>query len=161
MSDDMNAAGVTGGDDADDALLLELRTLAALHDPVPLDAVAAARSAIAYRTMDAELAELTADTSVEPRVAGVRGAAAPALLSFDAIDLTVELEVVETAGARRLLGQLVPPRPGTVQVRHRGGTSTVTADEVGRFSADHVARGPVSLRCEVEGRVVETDWFLA
>lgn len=163
MSDDDNAVGVTGGEHAeDDALLAELRALAAEHDPVPAEAVAAARSAIAWRTMDAELAELTADSSVEPELAGVRSTNTPTLLTFDAPGLTVEVEVLtQPDGTRRLLGQLVPVGPGTVEVRHRGGTSSVTADEVGRFAVGDVAAGPFSLRCGVGGRVVETDWFLA
>ena len=162
MSDDMDAARVTGGDNAEnDTVLAELREMAAMIDPVPSEAVAAARSAIAWRTIDAELAELTADTSVDTEPAGVRGVDTPTMLTFDAAHVTVEIQVVEEGGRRRLLGQLVPPGPGAVEVRHRGGRSSVTADEVGRFSADDVVPGPVSLRCESEAGVVETDWFLA
>ena len=161
MSEDIDAARDTSGDDADDELLAELRTLAALVDPVPADAVAAARSAIAWRTIDAELAELTADSTAEPALAGVRGAAQPTMLSFHAPDLTVELEVLEQPdGRRRLIGQLVPPAPGTVEIRHRGGTASVTADELGRFRVEDVGAGPVSLRCSVGPHAVETDWFL-
>ena len=162
MTDDRDAAVGTGGDDAeDDALLTDLRALTALHDPVPLDPVAAARSAVAWLTMDAELAELTADTSVEPQLMGVRGTTPPTLLTFDASDLTVEVEIMDDGGGRRLLGQLVPPAPGVVEVRHRGGRSVVHADEIGRFTTGHVAAGPLSLRCDVGARVVQTDWFLA
>jgi len=162
MSDDTDAAGPTAGDDAANAeLLTELRMMTLLLDPVPPEAVAAARSAIAWRTMDSELAELTDDTSVDPRLAGVRSAAAPTLLTFDASDLTVEVEVLDDVRGRRLMGQLVPPGPGEVEVRHGGGRFAVAADEMGRFSASHIASGPVSLRCQVGARVVETDWFLA
>ena len=164
MNDATNAAGVTGGDDSDDSddeLLAELRALAARHDPVPPEAVAAARSAIAWRTMDAELAELTEDVAFDPRLAGVRGSGEPSLLTFESPHLTVEVEVLETATGRRLLGQLVPPSPGQVEVRHGGGTTWVDADEVGRFRADDVAAGPVSVRCFAGSRLVETDWFLA
>lgn len=161
MDDASNPAGVPGGDDNDDELLAELRTLAALHDPVPPEAIAAARSAIAWRTMDAELAELTGDLVSDDQLAGVRSSRAPKLLTFEAPSLTVEVEVLETATARRLLGQLVPPTAGEVEVRHGAGTTTVTVDEVGRFTADGVAPGPVSLRCTAGARVVQTDWFLA
>lgn len=161
MSDETNAGGVDSGDDAHaDALLLELRELAQLLDPVPLEAIAAARSAIAWRTMDAELAELATQTSVDAQSAMVRGNAAPVLLTFDAPELSVEVEILDGPGGRRLLGQLVPPGAGTVHVRHRDGSATVAADDVGRFSADDLPSGPISLRCEVGGRVVETDWFL-
>lgn len=162
-ADDIDIDDAEDTDDADDAVLAELRGLGARLDPVPPEALAAARSAIAWRTMDAELAKLTADTSVEEAMAGVRGTAAPTLLTFESPDLTVELEVLESEGGgpRRLLGQLVPPTAGTVEVRHAAGTVRVEADEVGRFSAGDIAPGPVSLRCEARGRVIETDWFLA
>lgn len=162
MSDESTADDVSPGDDeANDELLAELRTLPVALDPVPPAAVAAARSAIAWRTMDAELAELTADSSVETQLAGVRGVASPAMLTFEAPGLAVEIEVTEVGSVRRLLGQLVPAGPGAVEVRHGGGRVTVTADEVGRFAAPDLVSGPVSIRCQLGTRVVETDWFLA
>lgn len=162
MSDDSTTTGLPSDDDPEDAALLaELRALAAAADPVPPEAIAAARSAIAWRTMDAELAQLTADTSVEPNLAGVRGVDTPTMLTFEAGEFIVEIEVIQDGKGRRLLGQLVPARPGAVEVRHGGGRVTVTADEVGRFAASDVASGPVSIRCQLGTKVVETDWFLA
>ena len=162
MSDDSTATGVDPEDHAaDGALLAELRMLAVTVDPVPPAATAAARSAIAWRTMDAELAELTADTSVEPQLAGVRGVASPVMLTFEAPGLTVEVEVTEEGRSRRFLGQLVPPGPGDVEIRHGGGRVALTADEVGRFAASGLAPGPVSIRCRLAATAVETDWFLA
>jgi hypothetical protein len=151
------------GTPEEQALLARLRAAAAEVDPVPADSVLAARSAFAWRTLDAELAELTADSVVDDdRTALVRSVDTPTLLTFDAPGLTVEVEVVVASGRRRLLGQLVPPEPGWVEVRHRCGRLEVPADEVGRFTADDLAPGPVSLRCQAAtGRWVETDWFLA
>lgn len=160
MSDKPTAGGVSPEEAADDELLGELRTLAAAVDPVPPEAIAAARSAIAWRTMDAELAELTADTSVGSQLAGVRGVASPVMLTFESPELTVEVEVAEEGRSRRFLGQLVPPGRGDVEIRHPGGRVTVAADEVGRFAASGVAPGPVSIRCRLATKVVETDWFL-
>lgn len=162
MNDEPTAEGVSPADDTgDDALLVELRMLAVALDPVPPEAIAAARSAIAFRTMDAELAELAADASVGQQLTGVRGVASPAMLTFEAPGLAVEVEVTEVGRARRVMGQLVPPRPGAVEIRHGGGRVTVTADEVGRFAASDVAPGPVSIRCQLGTKIVETDWFLA
>lgn len=162
MGDDMDAAGQA---DLDTALLSELRALAVEHDPVPLAAIAAARSAIAWRMIDDRLAALTDDSSIGSRLVGVRGASTPTTLTFDGPRLSVEIEVIEVAeeggDRRRLLGQLIPPGPGWVDVRHRDGTATVPADQVGRFSAADVAPGPVSLRCSAGSATVETDWFLA
>ena len=164
MSDDIDGAGYDIG--ADDALLAELRSAASRLDPVPDAALLAARSALAWRTMDAELAELTADSLVDDEaLALVRSIDVPALMTFEAPGLTLEIELLTTAGHRRLLGQLVPPHPARVDIRHRGGTLEVAADEVGRFAVDDLPAGPVSLRCEATGAasglVVETDWFLA
>jgi hypothetical protein len=161
VDDSFDAENVTGGDDQDDERLLgELRALAARHDPVPPETVLAARSAIAHVRLDAELAELVADAAVDAR-GGVRAVGAPILLSFQADSFAVEVELLDEGGHLHLVGQLVPPTPGVVVVRHGGGTLEVIADEVGRFAADDVARGPVSLRCAVSGRTIDTDWFLA
>jgi hypothetical protein len=160
VDDSTNTTNVTGGDETDNALLAELRALAAQSDPIPPAAIAAARSAIAWRTMDAELAQLTSDLTSQNQLADVRSLRTPTLLTFEAASLTVEIEVLETATGRRLLGQLVPPGPGQVDVRHGGRTTTVAADEVGRFRVDDVSAGPVSLRCSAGSRIVQTDWFL-
>lgn len=161
MSDAPDAAGFAGGDDSDNEVLLELRALAADLDPVPPDAIAAARSAIAWRSIDAELARLSHDMSSDLSHSEIRSNDAAALLTFEAPMVTVEIEVVDTGADRRLLGQLIPPRRGEVEVRHQGGATHVAADEVGRFRVDDVAAGPVRLRCVIRDKVVETDWFLA
>ena len=151
--------------DRDDDLLAELRGVAARMDPPPDELVAAARSVFAWRTMDAELAELIEEAPRDDaRLVGVRSDESPTLLTFESPGLAVEVEVLGAGGRRRLLGQLVPGRPGRVEVRHRAGVTEVAADEVGRFTADDLPPGPVSLRSQgpgPEGRWVETDWFLA
>ncbi len=136
-------------------------------DPVPVEMVAAARATFIWHTIDAELAQLTCDSVLDTdRMAGVRGgstAVGPQLLTFSAEGLTVEIEATTGPGGLRLLGQLVPPQPGQVEVCHPGGTTTVDVDALGRFAADGLAPGPVSLRCRPAqgGPAVGTDWFLA
>src|SRR5262245_45371457 len=49
----------------DEELLTALREVAGRADPAPDEVILAARSAIAYRRMDAELAELLYDSAVE------------------------------------------------------------------------------------------------
>ena len=145
--------------DPDDDLLAELRTAATRLDPVPDDLVAEAKSAIAWRTVDAELLELLDDAPLD----SVRsGGDVATLLRFRGPGLAVEVEILVDGRRRRILGQLVPGQPGRVEVRQRAGRVDVTADEVGRFSAGDLAPGPVSLRCQAPaGHWVETDWFLA
>jgi hypothetical protein len=150
-------------EDADDALLAELRSVVGRVDPVPPGMVAAARAGFGWRTIDAELARLTHDSVVDTdRMALVRGVGAPELLTFEGPGLTVEVETLATAaGGLRLLGQLVPAQAGQVEIRHAGGTTTVDADAMGRFAAEGVRTGPVSLRCRAGASTCDTDWFLA
>ena len=160
MSDAVNASGSTDGNEEDDRLLVELRELGSRVDPVPASAIAAARSAIAWRTMDRELAELI-DEAPDVRAAGVRSTDTPTLLTFESPHLAVEIEVRSAGAGRSLLGQVVPAQVADVEVRHQGGTLSVTADEAGRFAAGPLAAGPASVRCAAGLYVVETDWFLA
>lgn len=151
-------------DDDDGRLLAALGAMAGRLDPVPAAVVDAARDSFTWRTVDAELAELAYDSLLDDdRMAGVRSAEAPRALTFEGPELCVEVEVAEAGDRRRLLGQVVPGEAGTVEVRHRGGTLAVDADEVGRFPAAEVAAGPVSLRFlpAAPGRAaLETSWVL-
>jgi hypothetical protein len=153
---------VTGGTepDPDELLVARLRDLAGRMDPVPPAVLDAARAAFAWRTIDAELAALVEDASAnEPALAGIRGEGS-VMLSFEAADLTVDLEVLETPGGRRLVGQLLPMQAGTVEAVTPTGSRSAEADDLGRFVTDDVPGGPVRLRCHLpaDGRVVQTDW---
>lgn len=147
-------------DHPDDILLDELRALAREHDPVPQRVLDAARGSYTWRTIDAELAALVYDSALDAEaLAAVRSADTVRLLTFETDELAIELEVTAVEERRRLQGQLVPPGPGFVELRHGGGTLELEADELGRFSAE-VDAGPISLRCrrERDGAVVETEW---
>src|SRR5687767_810225 len=89
------------------------------YDGPPETAVELARLSFGLRTIDAELAALTADSRTDRPLESVRAAdvgTAPRLLTFEAADLAVELEVSGTGSSRRLLGQLVPAGPATIEV---------------------------------------------
>ncbi|MQA85590.1 MAG: hypothetical protein GEV03_13420 [Streptosporangiales bacterium] len=148
--------------DSDDALLAELRDLFEAMDPVPAQVVAAAEASFTWRTIDAELAALVADSAERP-LAGVRsqvGQAGPRLLTFEGQGLLVEVEIDSVGTDRRLVGQLVPPKPAEVEVRWPGGSLTRIADEVGHFTVDAVPQGPVSLVCRLAdtAKPVATSW---
>jgi hypothetical protein len=152
--------------DRDDAALLErLRALAGRVDPVPSRVEEGARAALTWRTIDAELMELTRDSALDRggELAQVRSAGSARLLGFDAPDLTIELEI--TTGPRQrlqLVGQLVPPALAEIVVEHRGGTSRTESDAFGRFMLDDVSPGPARLRCRLlgaePGREISTEW---
>jgi len=142
-----------------DPLLTALRSVVANADPVPPSVVEAARAAYVWRTIDAELAELTADSAMAS--SGVRSSSAPRLLTFEGAGVEVEVEVAETGSTRRLSAQLVPVGPAQVTVRWSGGTKETTADELGRFAVEGIPAGSVSLvveRLGVEHPIV-TSWI--
>lgn len=146
----------------------ELKLLAELGragqlDPVPPEVTAAAKSSFAWYTMDAELAELVYDSSEDSQaLAGVRSSSSMRLLTFESPALTVEVEASADGSRRRLLGQLVPPQPGRVDVRHLEGSLSAEVDDVGRFAVEDVPPGPVSLHCQGSGQsvAVTTDWVV-
>jgi len=152
-------------DPADEALFAELRATIGRIDPVPTRVQVAARAALSWRTIDAELAALTHDTLLEGDrpVATVRHGGTPRLLTFEGTTLTVEVEAIEIGQRRRLVGQLVPPQAAEVEIAHRGGDERVDADEMGRFAADDLLPGPVRVRCltpRTGGRTFQTPWIV-
>lgn len=151
-------------DDACSALLERLKTIASFVEKPPADVIAAARSAFGWRTSDLELAELVYDSWLDDQaLAGIRATGAPRRLTFEAPDLTldVEVEVVE-GGACQLVGQVLPARPGIVEVRHREHSLSVPVDRLGRFSVQQLPAGHISLRCRPEGAAtVDTAWVVA
>jgi hypothetical protein len=145
----------------DELFLEELRALAVQGDPVPERVLAAARGSFTWRTIDAELAELAYDSTLDAeRLSTVRSEDTIRLLTFETSELTIELEVTAVEDRRRIQGQLVPASAGVVEVRHAGGLLELEVDSVGRFSADEVEPGPVSLRWRGDepGSAVTTEW---
>lgn len=141
-----------------DPLLAELRNVVDRADPIPDRVVAAARASFAWRTIDTELAELVADSSLAG--SGVRAAEAARLLTFEADGVEIELEVAETGSSRRLTGQLIPVGAAQVTIRWGDGSLEVRADDLGRFSAEGIPATTVSLeilRARAEHPVV-TSW---
>ena len=104
--------------DDDEALLGDLRRVTNELDPIPEHVLAAAHAAIGWRTLDAELSELIADSAVDEPAPAVRGAAPSRSLTFEAPGLTIELEAEHAADDDlHLSGQLVPPQPAEVTIR--------------------------------------------
>jgi hypothetical protein len=145
---------------ATDPLLAELHNVIEAADPVPDGVVAAAKASFAWRTIDAELAELVADSGLA--VSATRAAAAARLLTFEAAGRTVEVEVAETGTTRHLVGQLIPMEPATITVRWPDGSRDAESDELGRFTLDDLPAGPISLtiRRAVSDVPVATSWVI-
>jgi hypothetical protein len=146
--------------DDDIRLEEELRRAARLFDPVPARLVRLAVAAYTFRTVDAELAELTFDSLAEHNAELVRGPeqTQSRLLSFDAHTLTVDVEIMSTGAGRRLIGQIHPGQRAEVDIRGRDRSTTVTTDDLGRFSCEEVRHGLLGLRCRTTQETVVTDW---
>jgi hypothetical protein len=145
----------------DEQLLAAVGEAVAEHDPVPPTVVTAARASLTWRTIDAELAELTEDSALHD-LAGVRSTATPRLLTFETPSLEVVVEITETGERRRLAGQLAEPALATIKIRHQSGSTTeVQTDSLGRFAVDDIEPGLVSLVCRFAdgSRTVVTAWL--
>lgn len=145
----------------DERMLDTLRATVAMTDPVPGHVVEAARAAFGWRLLDAELAALIYDSAIQDQVlVGVRGDEGPRSLTFETPEVSIEIEVHTEAGEhRRIVGQLAPPQPATLEVVHPDGVEQAEADEHGRFVVPRVRPGPVRLRCWLnDGPVVQTEW---
>lgn len=142
---------------SDDRLLGALARALEAADPVPEHVVAAAREAILWQTIDAELAQLVYDSDREG-MAGVRSAGTARQVTFQAPGLEIEVMLLPE-GTRRLVGQLVPPQPAVVELQTETDTRQAGTDQLGRFSFTEVAAGPVKLVVTAEsGHRVVTEW---
>jgi hypothetical protein len=147
-------------------LAAELRTALERVDPLPPLVGRAARSALTWRRVDAELAELLADSAdgSELLAGARRGVAAVRAVTFRAERLTIDVQI--SPGGDRLqtlLGQLSPPVAATVEIQQAGGaTESTTTDGAGRFRSALPAGTSVRLRIRpTEGAPaqLETSWI--
>jgi hypothetical protein len=155
-------ASTLGGLD-DEGLLAAVREVLGRDEPPPVWSMELAKSSYGLRAVDAELAALTSDSGLATAGSGMRSGTAPRLAVFEAGDLSFEIEIEPsiTAGSWRLVGQLTPASPARIQIRQqRAEPVWVDADELGRFAADHLAGGSLSLMCMREGmRAAVTEWI--
>src|ERR1051326_2905760 len=149
------------GESVEDAKLL--RRVAKMFDhvdPVPDAVLAAARSAFAWRDIDAQLARLVdADQLVG---SAIRAHGEHRLLTFEAPGVTVAIEATEINGARKLIGQLVPSGAHHIALEtaaRSGRQLTAPVDHLGRFTLTAVPAGLIRLRCTLPGGAqVVTEW---
>jgi hypothetical protein len=144
--------------DDDEELLAALSEAFRARQEVPDWFTRTGKDAFAWHNIDAELAQLTYDSHGDRELAAaVRSEAASIrALTFTSARLSIELEVAETA----LLGQVVPPRPGTVEVHTTAGATSSPVDEIGCFTVDPIPASPFRLRCRTDdGADVLTGWI--
>ena len=132
---------------ADEELLAELRDAISARRAVPPEFVEAAKAAFMWRNIDAELAQLTYDSTqgAEPAAATRSEAASIRALTFTSPRLTIEVEVTDDS----VLGQIVPAQLATIEVQAQyGPRSVISTDEIGCFSIQPIPAGPFRLRCQ-------------
>jgi len=143
----------------DDRLLAALREAVAARQAVPAKFIETGKNAYAWHNVDAELAQLTYDSSSDmAALAGLRAETASVrALTFSSARFMIELEVT-TAG---LLGQIMPPGRGTIEAESQvGGTTVAAIDEAGGFSLEPLPASPFRLRCRTaDGSDVVTGWI--
>lgn len=141
----------------DDQLLAELSEALHAADEVPAGFIAAGKAAFAWRTIDAELAALADEVPSHEALAGTRTEhAAVRALSFRAAEFSIELEVTGEA----ILGQVVPPRSGRVEVQSRTGVEHETVvDESGWFTIRPLPRTMFRLHLQTDSGDVVTEWI--
>jgi hypothetical protein len=153
---------------SEEAIAAALQDLMATVDRVPATALQAANASFGWRTVDADLAALTADAG---RAAAHRRGGQPRLLTFSRGQTTIELEVSSAGGVARLLGQLDPPRQAEITVESAGltpgdgaGSRATRADSQGRFSVPGLVAGwtrVVVAPADGQGERISTEWFRA
>jgi hypothetical protein len=143
----------------DETVLAALREALRARQAVPPEFVEAAKSAFAWHNIDAELAQLTYDSTRESaEVLSVRAEAAPIrALTFSSAHLTIELEVTPDS----LIGQVVPAQAATVVIHAGDGAETLfPTDETGCFSVRPIPPATFRLHCRTEtGLEVLTRWI--
>ena len=143
----------------DDRLLAALREALHARRAVPPKFIETGKNAYAWHNVDAELAELTYDSSRDARrIASVRSEEASVrALTFASARFVIELEVTSDA----LLGQIMPPQAGTVEAESQaGGAAAVPIDDIGCFTIEPVPASPVRLRCRIaDGTDLLTGWI--
>jgi len=141
-------------------MLAELARLVPERDPVPPELVEMAKQSFTWRTVDAELADLVADSREPVGATLVRSdTASVRLLTFATRHVQLDLEVLADGGLRRLVGELRPAGPATITVEYEGGSVTEDSDELGRFILSGVPGGLIRLRCEpADGVALLTPW---
>lgn len=147
----------------DDRSLLQALAEALRHGDVPASFVEAGKLAFPSEDLDAELAALTHDSAADgtPATSGTRSDELASLrqLSYRATRarLEIELGVAEDA----VVGQLLPPQAGTVEVDPaRGERTTGTVNQAGGFVIRPIPPTPFRLRFHVGAGVrVVTEWI--
>ena len=142
----------------DEELLAALGEALRAREQVPEWFIETGKNAFAWHNIDAELAQLTYDSDNDrERAAVVRSEAASIrALTFTSSRVSVELEV----GEGSLIGQIIPPGAGTLEVHTTAGVTSSPVDDIGSFVVEPIPTSPFRLRLRTEdGADMLTGWI--
>jgi hypothetical protein len=143
----------------EERLIARLRRGLEESEPVPTDVGEFARAAFSWRDIDADLAELEFDSVDEEQPVGVRSSATARMVSFQAGQWMLDVEHDPIAG--RLIGAISPRAEYRVELHTAGAVFTIASDDAGRFEADGVNAGPLSMILHFNDRqVIKTQWVV-
>ena len=142
----------------DEQLLAALGEAMKARAAVPAWFIEMGKNAYAWHNIDAELAQLTYDSQADAGQMAVARSETASIraLTFTSAHLSIELEVADGS----LLGQVVPPQPGTLETHTRSGMTTSPVDEAGFFALEPIPASPFLLRFRAtDGASVMTGWI--
>jgi len=144
----------------DEQLLAALGEALGARRAVPPEFVEAGKNAYAWRNIDAELAQLSYDSTLDRDSAlSLRSETASIrTLTFTTAHLVIELEINDD----HLLGQVIPPCEGTIEIHTGAGPAAVVVavDDLGCFPIDPIPPSPFRLHCQTaDGADFMTGWI--
>lgn len=140
----------------DDLVLDRLRNALDGGDPVPGDAVIAARQVFELRRLDEDLAELIADSLLDAGIVVRREDPQPRLVSFELDGFTIDVEL--GADGRSVIGVVSPAGSLAVEIETAAGVTQTRTDYLGRFRGE-LGPGRVRLRVAEDDRTIVTPWI--
>jgi hypothetical protein len=130
--------------------------IAELH-PEPDNLVQLASGLFTLRTLDGDLAALAYDSTLDEAVSVRSPGVLTRVLSFESDAASFEIDLDEQR--RIIIGQVIPPVEGTIELQHPEGSQTVDLGAVGSFEFRDVPVGPLRLRLVVDAQTVATTTF--
>lgn len=126
---------------------------AILSEGPPPEAVDLVKNAFTWRTVEAELMELSYDSALD--LAGVRDASARRTIEFTFGDISVIIEI----DGLNITGRVTPAQEGTVTLKGVGNETTIEFQE-GSFALVAQSGGPASLVVNIDDQTLESPAFV-
>lgn len=154
------------GEELEEAFALLQSALSSLPEPprvgpgeVPAEVLDGARWIHDWVNMDAELAQLTHDSSLDASLASVRSTSPLRHVTFECGNYEIEIEIEPAERGVSMTGSVTPPTVGTVQAVVGGLSHRGTIDDLGTFIIDNVNHGVVMAFIETDAGTIRLGSF--